>query len=57
MIKKIYVLILDFDIQAEFICIMMCNVEGRYAEMILRNAVRFLYKIIIKCFFLCQLSI
>ncbi|OZC09194.1 hypothetical protein X798_03738 [Onchocerca flexuosa] len=31
-------LISDFDIQAEFICIMLCNVEGRHAEMLLRNA-------------------
>uniref|UniRef100_A0A0R3RWB7 Huntingtin n=1 Tax=Elaeophora elaphi TaxID=1147741 RepID=A0A0R3RWB7_9BILA len=28
----------NFDIQAEFICIMLLNVDGRYAEMILRNA-------------------
>ncbi|KAM3726562.1 Huntingtin [Dirofilaria immitis] len=28
----------NFDIQAEFICIMLCNVEASYAEMILRNA-------------------
>uniref|UniRef100_A0AAF5RT25 Uncharacterized protein n=1 Tax=Wuchereria bancrofti TaxID=6293 RepID=A0AAF5RT25_WUCBA len=27
----------NFDIQAEFICTMLFNVEGRYAEMILRN--------------------
>ncbi|EJD74722.1 hypothetical protein LOAG_18001, partial [Loa loa] len=36
--RNVHVLILDFDIQAEFICVMLCNVEGRYAEMILRNA-------------------
>lgn len=35
----------DFDFQAEYLCIMLCSVEEKYVELVLRKAVRFQYSV------------